>query len=55
MFTAALIDALHHARTDEHGLIRVSDLAAHVQDLVPKIVSGGMVRLAFLAAWGIDY
>jgi uncharacterized caspase-like protein len=46
VFTAALIDALHHARTDARGLIRVSDLAAHVQELVPKIVSGAEVRLA---------
>jgi len=46
LFTAALIDALHHARADEHGQIWVSDLAAHVQDLVPKIASGAEVRLA---------
>ncbi len=46
LFTAALIDALHHARADEHGNIWVSDLAAHVQDLVPKLASGAEVRLA---------
>ena len=46
LFTAALIDALHHARADEHGNIWVSDLAAHVEDLVPKIASGAELRLA---------
>ncbi|MGB8735615.1 MAG: caspase family protein [Rhodomicrobium sp.] len=46
LFTAALIDALHHARADEHGIIWVSDLAAHVEDLVPKLASGAEVRLA---------
>jgi WD40 repeat protein len=46
VFTSALIDALHHARTDENGYIRVSDLAAHVQDLVPKLVAGGEGRSA---------
>ncbi len=46
VFTSALIDALHHAHTDEHGYIRVSDLAPHVQDLVPKLVAGGEGRSA---------
>ncbi|MGB9028013.1 MAG: hypothetical protein WCC40_18925, partial [Rhodomicrobium sp.] len=31
---------------DEHGIIWVSDLAAHVEDLVPKLASGAEVRLA---------
>ncbi len=46
VFTYALLDALHHARTDERGNIHVSDLAAHVQDLVPKLVAGGEGRSA---------
>jgi hypothetical protein len=46
VFTSALIDALHNARTDENGYIRVSDLAQHVQDLVPKLVAGGEGRSA---------
>jgi len=46
VFTSALIDALHNARTDQNGYIRVSDLAQHVQDLVPKLVAGGEGRSA---------
>ena len=46
IFTYALLDALHHARTDEGGNIRVSDLAAYVEDRVPQLVAGGEGRSA---------
>ncbi|MGO9484367.1 MAG: caspase domain-containing protein [Rhodomicrobium sp.] len=46
IFTYALLDALHHAHTDESGAIRVSDLAAYVQDRVPQLVAGGEGRSA---------
>jgi WD40 repeat protein len=36
-FTWALIDALFHGDTNGDGLIEVSELATHVQDMVPKI------------------
>ena len=40
VFTAALIDALHNAGTDESGAIRISDLAAYVEENVPKLSAG---------------
>ncbi|MGO9546227.1 MAG: caspase family protein [Rhodomicrobium sp.] len=49
VFTSALIDALHHGDTNGNGLIEVSELAAHVQDLVPKLVAGGEGRSAVAA------
>ena len=49
VFTSALIDALHHGDRDGDGLIEVSELAAYVQDLVPKLVAGGKTRAAFAA------
>ncbi len=52
VFTAALIDALHHGDTNGDGLIEVSELAAHVEDLVPKIMSGAQVRLAIPRGMG---
>ena len=38
IFTSALIDALHHGDRDGDGLIEVSELATHVQELVPKLM-----------------
>ncbi len=46
VFTSALIDALYHGDSNGNGLIEVSELAAHVQDLVPKLVAGGEGRSA---------
>jgi WD40 repeat protein len=37
VFTWALIDALYHADANADGLIALSELAAHVQDTVPRI------------------
>jgi WD40 repeat protein len=37
VFTWALIDALFHGDTNGDGLIELSELAAHVQNTVPKI------------------
>jgi hypothetical protein len=45
-FTSALIDALHHGDRNGNGLIEISELAAHVQDLVPKLVGSGEGRSA---------
>jgi WD40 repeat protein len=39
-FTWALIDALFHGDTNGDGLIELSELAAHVQNMVPKISPG---------------
>jgi uncharacterized caspase-like protein len=47
--TSALIDALHHGDRDGDGFIQVSELAGHVQDLVPKLAAGGDARAAFAA------
>ncbi len=44
IFTSALIDALHHGDRNGDGLIEVSELAAHVQELVPKLVADGKGR-----------
>ena len=38
IFTSALIHALHHSDTNQEGLIMLSSLVAHVQDLVPKLL-----------------
>jgi hypothetical protein len=46
IFTYALLDALHHAGTEGNGNIRVSDLAAYVQDRVPQVVAGAEGRSA---------
>jgi len=45
-FTYALIDALHHGDRNGDGLIEVSELADHVESLVPKLVAGGEARAA---------
>jgi hypothetical protein len=37
VFTWALIDALYHGDSNGDGLIQLSELAAHVQNAVPKI------------------
>ncbi len=37
VFTAALIDALYHGDTNGDGLIQLSELAAYVEDMVPKL------------------
>src|SRR5689334_2959583 len=37
VFTWALLDALRNGDTDANGTIELSELAAHVQNLVPKL------------------
>jgi hypothetical protein len=37
VFTWALIDALYHGDADADGVIKLSELVAHVQSTVPKI------------------
>ena len=39
IFTWALLDALRHGDTDQDGNIALSELVAHVQNLVPKIAA----------------
>ncbi len=46
VFTSALLQALHQADTNNNGLIEVSELAAYVQDTVPKLAAGGEGRPA---------
>jgi WD40 repeat protein len=46
VFTYALLQALHHGDANGDGLIEVSELAAYVEDLVPKLVRGGEGRSA---------
>jgi hypothetical protein len=48
VFAYALIDALHHSETNNDGLITLSALAAHVHDLVPKLVNDTKEREALL-------
>jgi WD40 repeat protein len=38
LFTAGLLDGLRHARTNQDGVIMLSSLAAHVHDIVSKLV-----------------
>ncbi len=38
IFTAALIDGLRNAHADQDGVIMLSSLVAHVQQLVPKLL-----------------
>ena len=47
-FTSALIDALRHSPTNKDGLIMLSALVAHVQDLVPKLVRDPKEREALV-------
>jgi len=46
VFTTALIDALYHGNRDGDGLIEVSELAAYVEEHVPKLADGSEVRAA---------
>ena len=45
-FTWAVLDALRHGDANGNGLIELSELAAHVQTVVPKIAAGIVVRAA---------
>ena len=45
-FTWAVLDALRYGDTNGNGLIELSELAAHVQSVVPKIAAGIKVRAA---------
>jgi uncharacterized caspase-like protein len=44
IFTAAIIDALHHGDKNGDGYISVSELASHVQDLLPKLIKDPKAR-----------
>jgi uncharacterized caspase-like protein len=46
VFTYALLKALHDGDSNNNGLIEVSELAAYVEDLVPKLARGGEGRSA---------
>ncbi len=46
VFTSALIEALHNGDSNGNGLIEVSELAAYVEDFVPKLAAGGEARAA---------
>ena len=48
IFTAALIDALHHGAANKDNIIMLSALVAHVQDLVSKLVNDPKEREALL-------
>jgi hypothetical protein len=39
VFTSALIDALYNGDTNGDGFIELSELAAHVEDMVPKLAA----------------
>jgi WD40 repeat protein len=45
-FTWAVLDALRHGDANGNGLIELTELAAHVQSIVPKIAAGIAVRAA---------
>jgi WD40 repeat protein/uncharacterized caspase-like protein len=45
-FTWAVLDALHHGDSNGNGLIELTELAAHVQTVVPKVAAGIVVRAA---------
>ncbi len=49
IFTAALLDALHHSDVNKDGVIMLSALVAHVQDLVPKLVADPKERETLLS------
>lgn len=46
LFTGSLIDGLRHAQAGPNGVIMLSSLVAHVQDLVPKLVQDPKEREA---------
>jgi len=46
IFTAALIDGLHNAQADQEGIITLSSLVTHVQELVPKLSVEGSIPFA---------
>jgi hypothetical protein len=46
IFTGVLIDALHHSEVNKDGVIMLSALGAHVQDLVPKFIGNKLL------SWG---
>jgi hypothetical protein len=41
-----VLDALRHGNANGNGLIELSELAAHVQTVVPKVAAGIVVRAA---------
>jgi hypothetical protein len=43
-FTWAVLDALKHGDSNGNGLIELSELVAHVQDVVPKIAASKGLR-----------
>jgi hypothetical protein len=45
-FTWAVLDALRYGDTNGNGLIELTELAAHVQSVVPRIAAGITVRAA---------
>jgi hypothetical protein len=45
-FTWAVLDALRYGDASGNGLIELSELAAHVQSVVPKVAAGIVVRAA---------
>jgi uncharacterized caspase-like protein len=45
-FTWAVLDALRYGDANGNGLIELSELAAHVQSVVPKVAAGIVVRAA---------
>jgi uncharacterized caspase-like protein len=49
IFTGALIDALHHSEINKAGVIMLSTLVAHVQDLVPKLIGNKELRETLLS------
>ncbi len=46
VFTSAVIDSLHRGDRDGDGKVSVAELAAHVQDLVPKLIKDPSARAA---------
>ncbi len=46
VFTYALLEALHKGDANKDGKLEVSELAAYVQDTLPKLVPGGKGRSA---------
>jgi hypothetical protein len=44
VFTSALVDALYRGDSDGNGEVSVTELATHVQDLVPKLIKDPKAR-----------